>query len=123
MENAVKFCDGNLNKFVLLIKKGVYLYKFISNWGKFEQTSLPKIEYFCSNLNFQTLQNLITNIKNVSNTFKMKNLGDYYKLYVQRDTFLLCDVFKKFREMCLSTYGFEIRFVSIFNLDYNGLQH
>ena len=32
-------------------------------------------------------------------------MGDYHDLYVQTDTLLLADVFKKFREKCIEIYG------------------
>ena len=38
---------------------------------------------------------------NVSNKFKLNNLGDYHDLYVQSDSLLLADVFENFRDMCL----------------------
>ena len=88
------------------LKRVVYLYKFIDNKGKFEETSLPSIECFCSNLNFQNIiKSDYKHAKNVSNAFKMKNLGDYHKLCVQKDVLLFCDVFKNFCEMCLNAYG------------------
>ena len=30
-----KFCDGDLNKFVLLLRKGVYPYKYMDSWERF----------------------------------------------------------------------------------------
>ena len=39
--------------------------------------------------------------KNVQNTFKIKNLGEYHDLYVQSDTAQLADVF---RTVCLKEY-------------------
>ena len=44
---------------------------------------------------------------NVSNKFKLNNLGNYYDLYVQSDTLLLADVFENFREMCLKEYELD----------------
>ena len=38
-----KFCNGNLNKFVLLLRKGVYPYEYMDSWERFNETSLlPK---------------------------------------------------------------------------------
>ena len=45
-----QFCNGNLNKFVLLLKKGVYPHEYIGSWEKFDETSLPPKEAFYNNL-------------------------------------------------------------------------
>ena len=34
----------------LLIRKGIYPYEYMDSWDKFEETSLPSIKKFCSNL-------------------------------------------------------------------------
>ena len=36
-----EFCEGHLNKFVFLLRKGVYPYEYIDSWEKFEKTTLP----------------------------------------------------------------------------------
>ena len=42
-----KFCDDNLNKFVILLRKGVYPYEYMDSWEKFNETSLPaKIDFY-----------------------------------------------------------------------------
>ena len=30
-----KFCDGNLNKFVMLLRKGVYPYEYMDSWERY----------------------------------------------------------------------------------------
>ena len=35
------FCKGDINKFVLLLRKGVYPYECIDSWNRFNKTSLP----------------------------------------------------------------------------------
>ena len=43
-----KFCDGNINKFVMLLRKGVYPYEYMDSWEKFNGTSLPaKKDFYC----------------------------------------------------------------------------
>ena len=39
--SVYQFCDGNLDKFVLLLRKGVYPYEYINSWERFDETSLP----------------------------------------------------------------------------------
>ena len=48
-----QFCNGDLNKFVLLLRKGVYPYEYMDSWGKFDETSLPPKEAFYSELNLE----------------------------------------------------------------------
>ena len=35
------YCNGDINKFVLLLRKGVYPYEHMDSWEKFDETSLP----------------------------------------------------------------------------------
>ena len=35
------------------------------------------------------------------------DVGDYHDLYVQTDTFLVADVFEKFRDKCIGIYGLD----------------
>ena len=50
-----QFCNGNLNKFILLLRKGVYPYEDMDSWGKFDDTSLPDKKPFYSNLNLEDI--------------------------------------------------------------------
>ena len=44
-----KFCNGNLNKFVLLLRKSVYPYEYMDSWEIFNETSLPPKKIFIVN--------------------------------------------------------------------------
>ena len=35
------------------------------------------------------------------------DMGDYYDMYFQTDTFLLADLFENFRNKCLEIYGLD----------------
>ena len=39
--------------------------------------------------------------------FEIRNLGEYYDLYLTSDTLLLADVFEKYRKMCLKIYQLD----------------
>ena len=39
-KNTYRFCNNDLNKLVLLLRKGVYPYEYIDNWEGFNETSL-----------------------------------------------------------------------------------
>ena len=49
--NTNKFSKQDINKFILLLWKGVYSYEYVDNWEKFSKTSLLEKESFYSHLN------------------------------------------------------------------------
>ena len=106
--SAYEFCNKNLNKFVLLLRKGVYPYEYMDNWERFNETSLRNKESFYSNLNMENIEDIdYRHGNNVFKRFKLKNLGEYHDLYVQSDTLLLADVFENFRNTCLKVYELD----------------
>ena len=44
--NTFEFSNHDINKFILLLQKGVYPYKYMDDWEKFEETLLPEKEDF-----------------------------------------------------------------------------
>ena len=44
--NIYQFCDGEINKFVSLLRKEVYQYEYIDSWERFDETSLPDKKSF-----------------------------------------------------------------------------
>ena len=109
--STYKFCNNDLNKFVMLLRKGVYPYEYMDGWDKFNETSTPSKELFYSNL---TMENITDITNNVFKTFKLNNLGDYHDIYVQSDTLLLADVFENFRKACVETYELDpAHFISL----------
>ena len=103
--------NKDINKFILLLRKGIYPYEQMDSWRRFNETSLPDKEAFYSSLNMEDITDVDhRNAKRVFKSFNNKNLGDYYDLYVQSDTLLLPDVFENFRNMCIKVY--ELDFLS-----------
>ena len=45
--------------------------------------------------------------KTVWKDFKIKNLGEYYDLFVQSNTLLLADVFESFRNKCIEIHELD----------------
>ena len=103
-----EFCNKDLNKCILLLRKGVYPYEYMDNWERFNETLLPSKESFYSNLNIENIDDIdYRHGNNVFKRFKLKNLGEYHDLYVQSDTLLLADVFENFRNKCLEVYELD----------------
>ena len=49
--NTYQLCNKDLNKFALLLTKGVYPYEYMDSRKRFKEESLPDKEYFYSELN------------------------------------------------------------------------
>ena len=57
--STYKFTNNDLNKFVMLLRKGVYPYEYMDGWDKFNETSISSKESFYSNL---TMENILKRI-------------------------------------------------------------
>ena len=107
-ENSYSFCNNDINKFVLLLRKGVYPYEYMDSSKRLSEISLPNKEDFYSNLNIENISDIdYRHANDVFKGFKLENLGDYHDLYVQSDTLLLADVFNNFRDMCIKEYELD----------------
>ena len=72
------FYDNN-NKFLLLLREGVYPYKYMDDWKKFNETSLPEKEDFYSHLNMENITDAdYAHAKRVCKGFQTKKFGEYY---------------------------------------------
>ena len=54
-KNTFKFSNIDVNKFILLLRKGVYPYEYMNEREKFNEISLPEKERFHSNLNMDDI--------------------------------------------------------------------
>ena len=103
-----KFCNGDLDKFFLLLRKGIYPYEYMDSWERFDENTIPPKEAFYSELNLENITDKdYEHVKKVWEAFEIKNLGEYHDLYVQCDTFLLADVFENFRNKCIEIYELD----------------
>ena len=113
-KNTDSFCNNDtsslkrINKFVLLLRKGVYPYEHMDSWERFNEKLLPSKKDFYSNLNMEDINDIdYRHANNVFKRFKLENLGDYHDLHVKSDMLLLADVFNNFRDMCIKEYQLD----------------
>ena len=92
--NTYEFCGNDLNKFLILLRKGVYPNEYMDGWDKFDEKALPRKGSFCSSLTMEDISETdYLHANNVFKKFDLNNLGEYHDLYVRSDTLLLADVF------------------------------
>ena len=71
--NIYEFCDEDITKFILLLRKGIYPYEYMDNWKRFDEILSPNIEDFYSNLNMEVITNVdYVHAKKVKTDFKAK---------------------------------------------------
>jgi ssDNA-binding Zn-finger/Zn-ribbon topoisomerase 1 len=92
----------------LLLCKGVYPYEYMDDVERFNETELPPIESFYSQLSESNISKEdYEHAKKVWDTFQIKNLGDYHDLYLKTDVLLLTDVFEAFRKIMMKNYQLD----------------
>ena len=97
----------NINKFILYLQKGFYSYKYIYDWEKFYETSLPENKDFYNYLNMEDNTNAdYTHKRRVCKDFE-KKIRRILWFYFQSDTFLFADIFGNYWYMCLEAYEFD----------------
>ena len=80
--NTYKFYNGDIHKFILLLRKDVYPYEYMDSWQRFDETSLPDKEDFYNNLNMEDITDV--DYRHANRVFKNlnnENLGEYHDLY------------------------------------------
>ena len=105
-KNTYRFSNEDIDKFMLLLRIGVYPYECMDDWNRFDEEQLPDKSKFYSGLNMEEISNIDYRLaRKVFDKFQIKNLGEYHDLYVQSDTLLLANVFENFRHMRIKVYG------------------
>ena len=80
----------------------------MDDWEKYNETSLPAKENVNSHINMEDITDVdYAHTKRVYKDSEIKNLGEYYDLYVQSDTLLLANAFENFRNMYLKLYELD----------------
>ena len=98
-----------INKFILLLRKGVYPYEYMNSWERFNEKLSSGKEAFYSSLNMEDITDVDYRHSNrVFKNFNIKNLRDYHGSYVKSDTLVLADVFESFRNKCIELYELDL---------------
>ena len=99
---------------MLILRKSVYPYKYMDEWKKFNETTLPEKEEFYSNLNMEDITDVdCMHAKKVYKDIEIRNLDEYRNLYLKSDTLFLAGVFKDFRKMYLKIHPLDpVKFLS-----------
>ena len=59
--NTYECCDGDINKFCLMLRKGIYPYKYMDSWKRFRETSSGKwIDLVNSFIRSKEIQKIFT---------------------------------------------------------------
>ena len=99
------FEDYSELQYGLFTRKGVYPHEYINSWDQLEETQLPPISVFYSNLNVSSIsKEEYQHTQRVWKEFGIHNLGDYHDLCLRTDVVLLANVFEPFRDSCLKHY-------------------
>ena len=102
------FKDYSELQYDLLARKGVYPYEYVNSWDRFNETQLPPISAFYSNLNMSSIsEEDYQHAQRVWKEFGIRDLGDYHDLYLRTDVVLLANVFEAFRDTCLNHYKLD----------------
>ena len=114
-----QFCNGDLNKFVLLLRKGAYPYEYMNSWERFNETLLlPKKDCY-SELNLEDITD-----KDYDHAQKLfeeycTDMGNYHDFMFKLIHYCL-RMFLKNLETNAFSYMDSILLISSLLLDQNG---
>ena len=82
--NIHQFCNEDISKSILLLRKGVYPYEYMDSWKRFDEISLPYKKAFYSEFGLKDITDEdYTHAQNVFEELGLENLADYHDLYVE----------------------------------------
>ena len=110
--SVYEFFEGEHDKFVLSLRKGVYPYEYMNSWEVLGISYYYQMRYYFI---VNQIQKIL--VIKVWDVFEIKKVGGYHDLYIQTDTLLFADVFENFRSKCIETYELDpLHFVSASSL-------
>ena len=72
------FSNKDINRYVLLLRKGIYPYEYIDSWERFDETSLSDKEAFYSSLNMEGITSI--NYRRATRAYKEFKLKKTWRL-------------------------------------------
>ena len=72
------FSNKDINRYVLLLRKGIYPYEYIDSWERFDETSLSDKEAFYSSLNMEGITSV--NYRHARRAYKEFKLKKTWRL-------------------------------------------
>ena len=85
-KKTLNFSNNDINKFILLLISGLYLFEYMDEWEKFNKTSLPEKEEF-----YRRFYRCRLHARKKSLGVEIKGLGKYHNLYLKSDILLSAD--------------------------------
>ena len=74
-EKIFKFSATDINKFILLLRKGAYPHEYMDDLKKFNEKTLHEKEEFCINLNMEDITDAYyMHARRVCKEFEIKNV-------------------------------------------------
>ena len=71
--NTYQLCNKDLNKYALLLRKGVYPYEYMDSWNKFNKPAPLVEDHYYNKLNQKGItKEDLKHVKKVCDTFKIK---------------------------------------------------
>jgi hypothetical protein len=114
---------NNLRKkaFAFLRNKGPFCYDYMDGWERFDETSLPPIQYFASKIKYHNksyphgltpkqqkdVQKQYDRAWQMWDFFECETLGDFHDIYLTSDVYILADVFENSRKHSHKNYGLD----------------
>lgn len=101
-----KYFGENLD---LMLRKGIYFYEYIKDFGMFHTPLPDNKDAFYSSLNDSHISDEdFEHYKKVADVFKIETCGEYHDLYLSTDVLLLADIFENFRAFCLDKENYNL---------------
>ena len=93
IKNTPTFSNNDIKKFIFLLGKRVYPYKYVDDSEKFKEATLPETEKLYSNLSMEDITEADYKLRKIfSKEFEKNNLSKYHNIYLKSDVLLLANV-------------------------------